>query len=617
MNEKYDSLILVVNKSQVTDACKIYDMLSLTGKHPLILKDYGVEIENSKHACRSIYFYQDISQINFSKIRDDVYNLFHSIAEKKVEAGMTLRQLTNYKGVSFWDLSAQYIFSDLMPILYYINLARSILDFERPKEIYAIDNKDNLSKIFYLLCSEKSICFKVANKTCCGRRSWIKRFSFGSLFLLKKIKKFFIACYYSILNITKSSYLQKTYKVIFFTPIERFFLQMAPVILKYRDHERLVINLIPQGSSRKLKESKIFYLDLTGYDLFSYFDPKINSILKRVRDCICTDNAFTAGISYKGLPIGQLLIDIFEKAIYEKFPEEIKRIDIVRKIILSYKPKVIVLSDNSFEIALISRRLSIPTVTIQIGHPGELIGYVPCVADAVTVEGNYWKEYLTGKGVDANRITVTGSPKLDFLHSYNLGQNRNSLLGGNSKAKKIVMFATIHSQQGMEIFDYERLGQTKRIFSVMKNIKEAHLIVKLHPFDTNPHIYRQIAREMHLSNYSIVGNLDASKLLQLCDLIITHYSRVSYEAVLMDKNVIILNQSSTFDNGDVWDFKRYGVAIAMDNLDELENHIRSALFDREVSSRLRINRSQYIFEHTYKMDGKAADRVKEVVDQFI
>lgn len=221
MNEKYDSLILVISKSQVTDACKIYDTLCAVGKHPLVLKGYGVEIENRKYACRSIYFYQDISQISYSNILEDTYNLFHSIAEKEVEAGMTLRQLTNYKGVSFWDLSAQYIFPYFESILYDINLAQAILDFEHPQEIYVINNKDNLSNIFYLLCSNKSVSFKVKHKIHCYHRNWINTLFLEHLFLLKKIKKLLFACYYSILNLKKSFYLGNTYKVLFFAPLER------------------------------------------------------------------------------------------------------------------------------------------------------------------------------------------------------------------------------------------------------------------------------------------------------------------------------------------------------------------------------------------------------------
>lgn len=619
MGDKNKVLILVTDKSQAPRACTLYDKLCAGGKSPLILGNLGVGIESKNYPFRSIYFYQDIFKINCSQVSKDADSLFRALADKEVKGGVTLRQLTSYKGVPFWDLNARYINAELGFIIYDINMAQAILDYEQPKEIYAMDNKDNLSKIFYLLCSDKRIFFSTKNKIRLGRYSGIDRVNIRFLSFLKRIKKLLIACYYSAINLKKSLYLKNTYKIIFFAPLERHFLQIAPIVLKYSEKERLVINFIPGNSDKELKENKILYLDFAGYNPFSYFNPGIRSVLNKVRDSIYKNNIFTTGLTYKDLDIGLLLREIFEKAFYEKFPEELRKIDIVRKIILAYKPKAVVLSDNSYDLALILKSMSVPIVAIQIGHPRELIYYAPCVTDAVIVEGDYWKEYLIKNGVDTDKIIITGPPKFDFLHNNRVSPigSVNRVSKSDGKSKKIIMFATMHSEKGMEIIDYERLNQTKSIFSTVKNIKEAHLIVKLHPFDANPDVYRRIAREVGLLDYTIIDNLDASKLLYLCDLVITHYSRVSYEAVLMNKNVIILNQSSTFDSEDIWDFKRYGVVIGVENFNELERHIFSALFDPQVSFDLMANRKQYIYEHAYKIDGNAADRAKEVIDRFL
>ena len=106
------------------------------------------------------------------------------------------------------------------------------------------------------------------------------------------------------------------------------------------------------------------------------------------------------------------------------------------------------------------------------------------------------------------------------------------------------------------------------------------------------------------------------KVLKSCDLLITHLSKASYEAVLMNKNVLLLCYNSDFISDDIWDFKRYDAVMSVQNFSDLEYCIRKALFDPSTQFLLRKNRAEYIPEHVYKLDGNASIRVKEIIDRF-
>lgn len=618
MSEKYDSLIFVDGKSQISEAYKIYDMLSAKDMRPLILKDHGIEITNAKYRSRTIYYYQCFSQINFYKINNDSYGLFHSLAEKKVSPEINLRLFTTYKGVSLWDLSAQYIFARLMSIFYYINLFQVILDCEKPDHFYAVGNESDLTRVFSLVCSKRSINFTITGRNTSLWSLVSGKILQGSLSFLRKMRNIYRCFCLSVVNLKKSFSLKKAYKVVFFAPIERCFLHIIPVILMYEKAERLVINCFADGAAKRMKEYGIFYMDLQGYNFFGIFDWKAIVELMRIRSILYKDKAFFSGIAYNGFEIGELMRGIFKAATLERLPEEMRRVDTVRQIIKSCKPSVIVASDNSFEVSLIAKSLGIPVVGIQTGHPSEFNCFIPFVGDAAMVEGNYWKECLSNRGVNPAMIHISGPAKFDLLYNDALRLRIGKLPEEKYEAKKTVVFATIHAEAGMKIINHERAGQVRSIFKALKNIPDTRLIIKLHPFDSDFDFYRDIAKESGLLNYTIIRDTDALRLLYNCDLLITYNSKLSYEAVLMGKNVITLSESSGFMNdGDVWDFENYGVAISVRNLEGLENHIRSALFDSKASSRLGINRGEYILEHAYKIDGRAAERVKEVVNRFI
>lgn len=615
MDNEFKSLILVAHKRQLMDAFRLYDRLLFVGKCPLILTDYGIELENKKYSYRSMYDYQKKFKINHSALWQAQYNLTQRLAEQKMPLGETLRRLTNYKDVSLWDLSIPFIFSKLKPILYDIIITDVILDFEKPREVYIINGINKLEQIFCLLCKKKNINFSIEYPKNNDYFLWAKKVCRECLFFIKRTKRLFLSLYFLIINFLKFPRLNKRFEILFFAPIERFFISMLPVIQKYKDDKRLVINLFPFDNFKKLIKNKIFYLDFYGFKIYSLFYWKNRNFLKRIKDSIFCDDALFSNILYKGVIIGSLLNDMFEGLIYEEFPEKIRYVDIVRKIFSAFKPKVIVVTDNSFEFSLIAKSLSKTVVALQTGHVEEFISRGPVVADALTVDGNYWKDYLVKRGVNANKIYVTGITQLDILENKNFSQENNQL-SQFYKSKKRVIFADGHSQSGIGITSYEWIEQIRLVCNAMKNISDAHLIIKPHPYSKDPGIYKTIAEEMGLSIYTIVKNIDMLSLLCSCDLLIANYSKACCDAIMMDKDVISLYYSSTYHYNDVWDFEKFNPVIAIDKTSELESYIRKVLFDPQIKSMLKKNREVYIREHVYKIDGKSSERVKEVIDNF-
>lgn len=608
MSNKNKSLILFSKYSQKMAAFKLHDKLLRMAKTPLIFSACDEAIDEKGYSIRDLSYYQEIFKINHSTIKEESDKIFYSLTN--------FMHLTEYKSVSLWELSAHYALAEITYLLYYINMINSIINLEEITEICLIEEGGNLEKIAKIICAEKHIpCFVYRKNSIVFL--WVYKISDKFLFFLREIKKAAVSFYFLASNFRKC--IKKSYSVIFFSPLERFLVAMLPVIMKYSENERLVINTYQSGCSERFKESNISFTDFYGYKLYNPLSLKTRILLKKISIATCKNTKFFSNINYLNFPIGSFIADIFKKAVYSEFPEKIREVDTIRKIISYHKPKVVIVRDCAFNIYLIMKSLSVPVVAMQISNVSEFIVFGPVKADAITVEGGYWKEYLTKRSFDPSKIWVTGSPQFDVLGIPRLRQADNSYLPLKfDKSKKVVVFTTSYSSLFCGMLEYERRNRLSYVFRAAKNIKDLHLIIKLHPFEKDEaNIYKKIAQETGLSEYNIIRNANNLVLLENCDLLISYFSTTSYEAVLMNKNVILLSHDSAFSTEDSWDFERYGVVTVVKDFNKLEDYIRAALFDSVTIQKLASRRKEYILDHAYKLDGRAADRIKEVIDQFL
>lgn len=612
MDDNFKSLILISDRSQLAIGARLYKRLSIAGKKPFILNWNNIDIGSARYSIRIPKYYQEAFKIDYFDIRMEAYNLFHSLAGQILSGDATLIELTKYKGVSLWELSKQYILSQLMPLLYDFNMLEAILKVEKISEVYLIDTVNNLERTLELICRKRGVSFSV-HRAAKKKGAYIKSGFLAPIIFIKRVKRFMISFYFFLLNLVKFKRINKKYNILFFTDAERFFISMLPVIFKYNDSERLVINTFLSGASRKMKENGIFYTDFYGYKLYGLYNRNINRFLKKMKNGICDSEHLSDRILYKEVQIEPLLKPLLTRIINEEFLERIRNIDIIRKIISSHKPGVIVAVACSFDIIIAAKSMSIPVVAIQSAHPLEFVYFGSTVADVITVDSNYWKEYLSQHNVDSGRVLVTGAPKLDFLQKTRIREQRQERF----RSSRIVVYATNYASLATGAMPYEKEEQVELLFSAIKNIKDVKLVIKMHPYDNDDRIYKRIARKKNVKDYTLIKDVEMLKLLNDCDLLITHISTASYEAVLMNKNVILLCRDSYFCRDDVWDFQRFGAVINASNAEELELQIKNTLFCPETIARLEENRRKYINAHGYPLDGKATERIKEVIDKFM
>ena len=97
----------------------------------------------------------------------------------------------------------------------------------------------------------------------------------------------------------------------------------------------------------------------------------------------------------------------------------------------------------------------------------------------------------------------------------------------------------------------------------------------------------------------------------VCDLLITRHSTTGLEAVALNKPVIVLNLD---DGTDYAGYVKEGVARGVYKDDDLTTAIKELLQDDTYLAK---NRDRYIEKYLYKIDGKAYERVVDVIENML
>ncbi|MBD3313502.1 hypothetical protein GF345_03600 [Candidatus Woesearchaeota archaeon] len=226
------------------------------------------------------------------------------------------------------------------------------------------------------------------------------------------------------------------------------------------------------------------------------------------------------------------------------------------------------------------------------------------IADKTVVYGPYTKEILIKQGnYPADKVEVTGQPRYDCLVGDHLRKRRVFRDIDLDRNKKLILWTT-----------QDVPGQADIVFRAVKGMKDAQLLVKLHPRELGGmKPYYDKAEELGIK-IKAVQEGNTLEMIYACDTIITMHSTTGLEAIMMGKPVVVLNTSG---RPDMVPYVSEGAALGVYRPEDLEKALRKALFDRKTISRLKKNSRKYAYKHSYKMDGKATQRVMKVAENLM
>jgi UDP-N-acetylglucosamine 2-epimerase len=326
---------------------------------------------------------------------------------------------------------------------------------------------------------------------------------------------------------------------------------------------------------------------------------------------------------YKGISIFSLLEPQLSCYFSARLKDHIRDYEMVRSMIEEEKPDIVVYPGETSEFGRtlfhLCRKNNIPCIGIQHGVLGnrlrltltkqEASGTTPdyCPIPTVTaVYGDEYKRILIREGhYPRSSIEVTGSQRFDeIIKKQAMFKKQGIYRKFGIKKQKIVLLVTSPVPEN-EIM-------TRAVFNTMKKFPDIQLIVKLHPLEADK-LYRNLLKETG-SNAIITTETDIYELLNACEIMITHLSTVGLEAMILDKPVITINISG---KPDPVDYARKKAALGVYREQDLVLAIENLLKNRGMLKELKKNRDKYVYETTYKKDGKATERVAELIERLI
>jgi hypothetical protein len=230
-------------------------------------------------------------------------------------------------------------------------------------------------------------------------------------------------------------------------------------------------------------------------------------------------------------------------------------------------------------------------------------------ADKICIYGLQGADVLQKLGYQKERIVVTGNPRHDHIKDIDPKKSKKIIAHkfGIDPTKKLIVIAMGRWHNNDEIWISDLIT-----FCNQNNFK---IIIKIHPiYRTRMNSENRIKLE-HISNecknlkYTVTDNMETLTLISAADLLITDYSNVGVEAILLKKPLLTVN----FVKEDLSNvqFHNNGASIYVDDYDKLEEVVLKILKDE--NSVISYDREEIISSYNFRNDGKAASRVIDLL----
>lgn len=233
---------------------------------------------------------------------------------------------------------------------------------------------------------------------------------------------------------------------------------------------------------------------------------------------------------------------------------------------------------------------------------------------------NHKDAFITG-GINPERIVKIGSPRFDkylqINNNYNLKKKIKKLVFQDfhiDRKKKLIVLSPpvgnfLERVYSFGTYPSEIENIIRCILKTIKNSPNIYLVIKIHPQDQNLDAYNELIEDFGINNASVIKNYNLVNILCSCDCLITKYSTIGLEAMILEKPVICLNFNKEKIHYIVSD-----AAFKLSNCNELSSLIKKILENPLLK---RKERKQFAEIFNYKNDGLATQRAYRMIKNLL
>ena len=214
-----------------------------------------------------------------------------------------------------------------------------------------------------------------------------------------------------------------------------------------------------------------------------------------------------------------------------------------------------------------------------------------------------------------DRILVTGSPRYDYIKSLDSKKIKNFFYDDNhiDSKKKLISVAMSRWTKNDEVWMSELIKFSNK--SNFEIIIKYHPRYKINPEDT-PFKIEYINQKCSNQNFILTPDLVIADVLVSSDVVISDFSSIVSETILMDKPVIMVNflkqKLSPELHYDNYQDKKIAGALYTEDYNDVEKFLIEIL-DQNKHLELEKGRKEIASLINYKHDGLATQRIFELL----
>jgi glycosyltransferase involved in cell wall biosynthesis len=537
-----------------------------------------------------------------------------------------LCKIVFFNGVSLGNLLEDSFFDYLLNVLMTIETWFSIINKEKPDDVFIFGNGSFSSEIGQRITEELKVGLHVYRPVLfqtflfsVKKQAWnvFKRLYYS------RLQRYRLLFYERWLNrglIRQEGYGKKRRILFVFTSGGTSgFMTLYPIIEHLRSLPEVEVTVITNnfGAMNKLKQKNVPFLTFENLEVSSKVNESINRKGERLAGfwkAAKQSVTFTDLFQYGGFNFWSYVEEEFSFNLRYGTTPLMRYITGLAAYLSKKKVDAIVVSHDDHTLGRlavkVAKKLDIPSLLV-IHNPATsfCIRQLPIYATKAAVWGELHKSEFVKKKVPSSKLIVTGCPRFDeYVKKPLFAREAVFKMLNLNQDKKTILLAPdpIEANKQMELVMLS--------ISLLKKINNIQIVIKLHPDDKDPEFYHPIIKSIDPSE-SIVLTKDSDlfSLLNISDIVIVDSSTVGLEAIILGKPVIAANFSHSLKS---FSYAESGAALGVYTPEDFAEAVEKVLHDRAVQERLRVAREKFVYEYAFKLDGAASKRISDLLMEF-
>jgi len=617
-----------------------------------------LEKENIKYKTSSAY----LSKKEYERLENEAMMLAKSLGTRKFDGDKSLVKLLEYNNTSLYWLVELDIYFHLSQVCRYLENLIRIIEEEKPGRIVAIEDNSLLTKGIIAVAKANGIPTQLLPLGWRYRAKIVVRSAIQALLpipkaYLREIRDFLRRrLWYSPMTGSAIKGKKESYRKIFFAPSGREREAIDPASGRTVREDSVLGPLVRQLESDSANKIVVQYRFSSPFQLRLPTEMKRNKrvtympseyyLTSKIRQAISRETRllrskwkelennekFRALLTYRGVNLWDMFREELRGMFYQGLPTVVKYIELSKQIIETEKPDIVVTANENTQVnrslIVASNSKNIPVLAMQHGamlaNALWMIAY-GCSADELNSspsKNSVFPARLAIYGEDTRnilkaiaypfeeRIVITGPPQYDILANSEKVFDRERFCASwkIDPSKKIVLIGsqTFHIAGNRESF-------CRSIFQALKDDPELQIVIKPHPTEPEEW-YEKLAGETGARVVPLPRNSDTYEALYACDVLITFYSTIALEAMILGKPVITLNLTN---QPDPMPYASSNAAFGVYKAEDIAPAVKKVLEDSETRKGLELGREKYLYRQFYKLDGQATKRVVDLIYDII